>query len=290
MKSAPFTYTAPTGVEEAVSLLVEYGEDARPLAGGQSLMPLLALRMARPTCLVDLNGIDSLRTVRTDGELTIGAMTRQAVIERSAEIAGHCQLLVDATRLIGHFQIRSRGTLGGSIAHADPAAEYPAVALVLGAEAEVTGRSGPRRVAMADLFRSAWTTAIGADELLTAVHIPAPAPRTGHAIDEITRRPGDFALAGAAATVTVDQEGAVADVRVVVFGVADRPLRVPSIEAALLAGGDGRAVDALATEVAADLNPMGDVLASAAYRRRMAARLIASVVRTAGARATEGSG
>jgi aerobic carbon-monoxide dehydrogenase medium subunit len=183
MKPAPFDYHAPTSVSEAVELLSQFGDDAKVLAGGQSLVPMLALRLARFDHLVDLGRITELRQIeRSNGTLRVGAMVPQAAIERNPDVAAVSPLLARATPLIGHFQIRNRGTVGGSLAHADPAAEYPAVALALDVDLEVAGASGSRRVAAQDFFLSTWTTVLAPDELLVAINFPIWAGRVGFSI------------------------------------------------------------------------------------------------------------
>jgi carbon-monoxide dehydrogenase medium subunit len=177
VKPAPFALHVPTTLGEAADLLAEHGDDAKPLAGGQSLVPMLALRLTRFEHLVDLNGIAELRAISlSDGHLRIGAGARQAAVGRDAMVATHAPLLARATPLIGHFQIRNRGTIGGSIAHADPASEYPAAALALGAELEVTSARGVRKVRAEEFFTGTWTTILESDELLSAILVP---PRTG---------------------------------------------------------------------------------------------------------------
>jgi carbon-monoxide dehydrogenase medium subunit len=292
MKPAPFHYSAPEGLEEALVLLREYGDEARPLAGGQSLMPLMNLRMARFAEIVDLNRIASLESVSCDdGELIIGAMTRQAVIERDATIRRHSPLLSEATEHIAHFQIRNRGTIGGSLAHADPAAEYPTVALVLDAQVQVACVGGRRRLRMDDLVMSAYTTTLAPDELLVSVHVPDWGPRSGCAMHEISRRRGDFALIGGAAAIALGEDDRVHRARVALFGVADRPRRLGPLEEALIgAHPDHIDVASAAVEAIADLHPPSDVLATGAYRRQMAAPLAARVVSTAIGRARSRDG
>jgi carbon-monoxide dehydrogenase medium subunit len=289
MKPARFDYLAPTEVPEALALLAEHGDGARPLAGGQSLVPLLNLRMARFEKLVDLNRIAALREVRIeDGTLVVGAMVRQATVQTDAAIRRHSPLLSEATDFIGHFQIRTRGTLGGSIAHADPTAEYPAVALALDAEVEVLSATGPRRLTVDELLDSAYVTALEPTELLSAIRLSAWGPRSGFAIDEIARRRGDFALVGAVAAIELDEAGAITRGRVVLFGVAERPVRLRSLEAGLTGSRPGEEdLDAAAQDATAALAPADDALATGAYRKRMAPVLAARVVRAALTRAGE---
>jgi carbon-monoxide dehydrogenase medium subunit len=261
-------------------MLAEHADDAKLLAGGQSLIPLLALRLTRFNVLIDLNGVDGLSGVeRQNGSLSIGAMTRQADIAASQLVTEHVPLLAEATGLIGHFQIRNRGTIGGSLVHGDAAAEYPAVALALDFEFEMLGPQGSRRVPAAEFFLGFWTTAVAEDEILTAVHAPLGfASRRGHAIKEFARRHGDFALAGAVASIGVGDTGAVSDAAFAVFAAADRPLRLPGLEAAVV----GHLPDEIEIDIAADaavseLSPGDDIHASADFRRHLLRHLLADV-------------
>ena len=284
MKPAPFEYHSPTTPAEAVDLLSGLGDGAKVLAGGQSLVPMLALRLAVFEHLVDVRRVEGIRGIeRQNGTVRIGAGTTQAAIERSPEVAAAVPLLARATPLIGHFQIRNRGTLGGSLAHADPAAEYPAVALALDAELEILSAQGTRRVRAGDFFTGLWTTAVADDELLTAVTFPVWAGRGGFAVDEVARRHGDFALAGACVAVGLDGEGRVDRCGIGLFGLGPVPLRAPAAESAALglAAGDvdpvelGRAATADLAEVPADLHAPAD------YRRRVGAVTVARAWRRA---------
>ena len=280
MKPAPFDYVAPGRLEEALDLLAERQGAARALAGGQSLVPLLALRMARFDLLVDLGNVTELSGVKRDGdELVIGAMTRQAEIATDPLISQHAPLLTEATRLIGHFQIRNRGTIGGSIAHADPTAEYPAAALALDAELDVRGRDGARRIPMRDLIFGPYMTVLGPEELLVSVRIPIRDRRRGHAIKEIAKRPGDFALVGGAVHLILGDDDAIAHARVVLFGVGPKAIRLPALEDALT--GEAKAPDTFADtcrRAAAELTPPTDAQATGEYRRRVAGPLAARLV------------
>ncbi|HZM42182.1 MAG TPA: FAD binding domain-containing protein, partial [Acidimicrobiales bacterium] len=274
----------PTTPAEAVDLLSGLGDGAKVLAGGQSLVPMLALRLAVFEHLVDVRRVEGIRGIeRQNGTVRIGAGTTQAAIERSPEVAAAVPLLARATPLIGHFQIRNRGTLGGSLAHADPAAEYPAVALALDAELEILSAQGTRRVRAGDFFTGLWTTAVADDELLTAVTFPVWAGRGGFAVDEVARRHGDFALAGACVAVGLDGEGRVDRCGIGLFGLGPVPLRAPAAESAALglAAGDvdpvelGRAATADLAEVPDDLHAPAD------YRRRVGAVTVARAWRRA---------
>ena len=275
MKPAPFEYHAPDTVSDVVALLAEHGDEIKPLAGGQSLVPMLALRLTRFEHLVDLNRVDELDGIRRDnGTLTVGATTRQATIERS-ELAQTVPLLARAAPLIGHFQIRNRGTVGGSLAHADPAAELPAVALALDAQMEIATAAGRHTVPAADFFVGTWTTSLEPNELLTAVQFPVWDGRCRFVVDEVARRAGDFALAGVTTALQLDPGGTVQRAAIALFGMASTPVRAPTAETALI----GSQPDAAALREAAqlavrDLDPPDDVHASSTYRRSVGAHLV----------------
>jgi carbon-monoxide dehydrogenase medium subunit len=276
MKPPPFSYHAPSTVDEALRVLHEFGDDGKPLAGGQSLVPMLALRLTRFAHLVDLNDVHELSFVqRENGTVRIGAMTRQARVERDPLVHDHVQLLARATPLIGHFQIRNRGTIGGSIAHADPASEYPAVCQTLGAIMEVSRLGGSRLVAAADFFQSTWSADIGDEELLTAISFPVWDGRSGFAINEVARRHGDFAIAGACCAVSLDDDDRAIRAGISLFGVGSTPIDAEAAEAALL----GRQVSEIDTHelgrlAAATLDPPDDLHGTASYRRAVAAVLV----------------
>src|ERR1700759_4657438 len=235
MKLPPVEYEAPTTVAEAIDLLAEHLDDASVLAGGQSLIPLLALRLARPEVLIDINGVDELSGVSAeDGWVAIGAMTRECVAEESGTVAEAVPLLAAALPMIGHEAIRSRGTIGGSLAHADPAAELPAVALALDAEFVGRSQSGERVIPAAEWFEGYLATARRPDEILVEVRFPAAEPGSGVSFQEVARRHGDFAIAGLAASVALS-EGAISDVRLAFAGMSDVPVRAVAAED-LLAG------------------------------------------------------
>jgi carbon-monoxide dehydrogenase medium subunit len=262
VKPAPFEYHAPETVDDVVALLREHGDTAKVLGGGQSLMPMLALRLTRFDHIVDLNRVDSLTGVDADStQLRIGAMTRQRVLERDPRIAATAPLLAMAAPHIGHFQIRNRGTVGGSLAHADPASELPAVAMALDAEFTVSGRAIPA----ASFFVDTWTTVIADDELLTDIMFPVWTGDVRAAVHEVARRAGDFALAGAAVQVSM-AEGRVTRAAIALFGVASTPLRATDAERALVEGADEHEVAELALR---DADPTDDIHASATQRRRM---------------------
>lgn len=267
MKPPDFDYVAPTSIEDAVRSLA--GEpDAKVLAGGQSLIPLLAFRLAGPSLLVDLARIEELvGTSERDGTITIGAMTRQRRAEGDPLMIAGCPLLVESLKHVGHRQIRSRGTVGGSIVHADPAGELPAVLLALNGRVIVVGPKGRRTIQAADLFEGFLTTALEPDEILVEIELPRTGDSTGHAVVEIARRPGDFALCGAICQVERGPGGEVADARVALIGVGDRPVRAHTVEAAMIAG--AQPLEA-AAHAADGLSPLTDVHASADYRLHLA--------------------
>jgi carbon-monoxide dehydrogenase medium subunit len=287
VKPPPFEYVAPDTVDGVVAALGDAGEDAKVLAGGQSLLPLLSLRLARPSVLVDVGRVPGLDGIAVDGDhLLIGAMVTHARLGRDPEVTRRVPLLAEVAPLVAHAAVRNRGTLGGSLAHNDPAAEWPAVALMLGASVTAVGRGGRRSIAAADLFESYLTTTLASDEVLTEVRIPAAPARTGHAFGEVSRRRGDFALVGAGARVTLDDVGAVADARVVFIGVAGTAVldEQPGFDLAGRAP-SADALDEVARAAAARLDPHDDLHATAAYRRRLAATLARRALVTAAARA-----
>jgi aerobic carbon-monoxide dehydrogenase medium subunit len=274
MKPAPFEYHAPRSVSEATELLSGL-EEAKILAGGQSLIPILALRLTRFDHLVDLGRIDSLKgIVRTDGIVTVGAMTTHAEVGESEAIAVGVPLAARATPLIGHFQIRNRGTLGGSVAHGDPSAEYPAVAVALDANIVLEGPSGERRVAATDFFLATFTTSMAEDEILTAVEFPVWGTGSGFAAEEVARRHGDFALVGAMAGVQVDGSR-IKKAAIALFGVGGTPYRASAAEDSMI-GSSTDSVDltGIGRLAAADLDPPSDVHASGAYRREVGAVVV----------------
>ncbi|SEG81415.1 carbon-monoxide dehydrogenase medium subunit [Thermomonospora echinospora] len=278
MKPSAFDYHAPTSVAEAVSLLADLGEDAKPIAGGQSLVPMLALRLTALEHLVDLRRVSGLRGIeQRDGAVRIGAMTTQAVIGRSAEVARGVPLLARATPLIGHFQIRNRGTIGGSLAHADAAAEYPAVALALGAQLEAQSPRGRRTIPADRFFTGLWGTDLADDELLTAVAFPRWDGRCGFAIEEFARRSGDFAIAGAAVAVALDDGARIRRCGIGLFGLGPTPLRASAAEAALTRAGlaDVTAEDVGRTALADLESVPSDLHGSADYRRHVGAVVVA---------------
>jgi carbon-monoxide dehydrogenase medium subunit len=277
VKPAPFEYHAPDTVSDAVALLREFGDEAKVLAGGQSLVPIMALRLAQFDHVVDLNRVPELQGVeRQNGTLRVGAMTRQAVIEGDATVADAVPLMARATRFIGHFQIRNRGTLGGSLAHADPAAEYPALALTLDAEFEVANASGSRTVTASEFFVSTFMTALEADDVLTAVRFPVWNGRCGFAVKEVARRFGDFALTGAACALELDGDDRVIRAGIGMFAMGSTPLRARQAEAALTGTSVGDVdLEEIGRMAAGESEPPDDIHASAAYRRSVGAVVVA---------------
>lgn len=279
MKAPDFRYLKPKTLSECLSLLAEHGDLAQVLAGGQSLMPLLNLRLAAPAVLIDINGLSELSGIReTDGNITIGALERHEQIAQSPIVRQHLPLLADAAPHIAHVAIRARGTIGGSVALADPAAEWPACCLALGAEIELASTRGHRRVAAAEYFQGLYTTARQAYELVTAIHFPLAAPDAIHAFREISRRRGDFAIAGLALAARRTGE-TLHNVRLAFFGVSDRPILASNAMAAL----EGRPLGTDAIETAckalgAELSPPEDPAYPAAYKRQVAATLLARIL------------
>ena len=277
MKPATFDYHAPSSPEETVALLAELGEGAKILAGGQSLIPMLALRLAAFDHLVDIGRIGGLAGIEVAADaVTVGAGTIQVRIEADAELAAAVPLLSRATPWIGHFQIRNRGTLGGSLAHADPAAEYPAVALAMDAELETLSPRGRRRIAAADFFTGFWTTALEGDEMLVSVRFPRWTGRCGFAVREFARRHGDFAVAGAAVAVGLDADDRVERCGIALIGMGSAPVRASRAEAVLTGEKtplDGAEVGAMAV---APLDGIpSDTHGPAEYRRQVGAAMVA---------------
>jgi aerobic carbon-monoxide dehydrogenase medium subunit len=287
VKPVDFHLHRPGTCAEALGLLHEHADDVRVLAGGQSLVPLLNFRLARPEHVVDIGRIGSLAEVRcTPDDLVVGSMVRQAQAERSRAVISGSPLLAAALPNIAHPPIRHRGTVGGSLAHADPAAELPAVAMALDAVFAAASVRGEREIPAAEFFRGYLTTALDADELLTGIRFPKPAAGTGAAFLEVARRRGDFALVGAAVQVTLDDDGRIADARACFSGVSQVPHRCPEAERILL-GATARSPKVReAADAARDsMQPGGDLHASAAYRKDVSGTLLARGVAEAARRA-----
>ena len=265
-----FEYAVPESVEDALALLAEQGDQARVLAGGQSLIPILNYRLAKPHLVVDINSLPDPGIRLSGGRLRLGALVRYHQLEETPEVARHCPILAEAAALIGNVRVRSVGTVGGSLAHADPSAELPMVMAALEARLTVRGRDGAREVAASEFFAGTLTTALRAGELLTLIDVP-DMRGAGWAVEEFTRRAGDFAVVAVAALVRVDTRGRVDDVRLAYAGVADRPVRAPRAED-LLRGQEPTAERVAAAAGAARdaLRPPSDAFVSADYRSLLA--------------------
>jgi CO/xanthine dehydrogenase FAD-binding subunit len=276
MKPPSFDYEAPTALDEAVALLAANEYDAKLLAGGQSLMPLLNMRLTRPGLLIDLARIPGLDSIKEEGGvLTIGAMARQRAVELSPLVRERHPLLHAALLHVAHPQNRNQGTIGGSLAHADPAAELPALAVALDAEFEATGPGGKRSIPASEFFLTYLTTSLDGSEILTGVRFPALKPKSGWSFVEVARRHGDFALTGAIAVLTLDAAGRIGEARLALFAVGSTPLRASAAEALLV----GETPSALLFEKAAIAagdsieEPLSDVHASAEFRLSLAVTL-----------------
>lgn len=292
MKPAPFAYEAPRSLDDALEALGRHGDEAKLLAGGQSLIPVMNFRLARPAVLIDLNRLPDLGFIRVeDGALRIGALTRQSHLERDPTVREMAPLLAEAVPHIAHPQIRNRGTVGGTLAHADPAAEMPAVAVALGARFRCDGARGKRWVEADAFFHGLFATALQADEILTEIEIPASPPRTGTAFLEVSRRHGDYALAGVAATVTLGEDGRCSSARLVLMSVGDRPVVAADAES-LLAGErpGGETFEAAVDAVRSGIDPTGDIHASADFKRHLAGVLTRRALTIATERAGAGGG
>lgn len=286
MKPPPFEYHAVDTLDEAVSLLAEHGDDAKVLAGGQSLVPLLAIRLARPEHVIDINRIGDLAEIGNGEGVHLGAVVRQRQVERSDSVATSNPLLAAAIRLIGHAAIRNRGTVAGSIAHADPAAELPTVLIALDGTVDAVSRRGTRTIGAADLFAGFLSTSLEPDELLAHVHFPAWEPGAGAAFHEFSRRSGDFAIAGAAAVVTLDREGAIANTRIALSGMGATPIRAFGAERLLIGQRPGdQAWSAAAAEAVRDLEPPADIHGGSRYRAHLAQSLVRRALGEAASRA-----
>lgn len=281
MKPPSFEYVAPRTLDEALEALATSNGEAKILAGGQSLIPLLNFRLARPRLLVDLNRIPELGYIDDrDGGLAIGAMTRDAAVEREPLVRERMPLLDEAIRWVGHAAIRARGTVGGNLAHADPAAELPAVAVCLGAELTIAGPRGRRTLAAEDFFQGYLTTALQPDEILVDVWLPAVAPSTGQAWLEFARRHGDFALVGVAVSLTLDR-GEVSNACIVLTGVGGKPVRARAAETVLVGGQIEDRMTPAADAVRGAIDPDADIHASKEYRTHLAGVLTQRAIHTA---------
>ena len=276
MKMPPFEYACPTTISEAVQLLASRDGDAKALAGGQSLVPMMAFRIASPSLLVDLRKLKELREIRiTESGVTLGAMTRWRDIEDDKRLEKAHPLLKAAIEHVAHYQIRNRGTVGGSIAHADPAAEMPGIVVTCDAEIAVVGTSGSRTIKAGDFFQGPLMTALAADEIITEIRLPAWPAKRRWGFQEFARRRGDFAMAAAAVFYDQDGSGKATNAHVGVIGVADRPLRLASVEAVLNGAVIDEATIAKADAAAsAAVNPDDDIHGSGAYRKSLVGTMV----------------
>jgi CO/xanthine dehydrogenase FAD-binding subunit len=284
MKSAPFTYIAASSLDQALDLKAEYGDEARFLAGGQSLIPAMNFRLARPAVLIDINLLSELGGIdrSESGTIRVGAMTRYRALERDAGFLQACPLFADALPHIAHPQIRNRGTIGGNLAHADPASELPAVATAMRARMKIRSKQGERELAASEFFVDLLTTSLEAEEMLVEIAFPAPPARSGSCFLEMARRRGDFALAGVAAIVSLDEAGQCADVRLALCGVGETPVDASASAASLIGQRcTGKAIEAVAAEVREAITPPGSVHASADYQRHLAGVLTRRAITSA---------
>jgi carbon-monoxide dehydrogenase medium subunit len=286
MKLPPLEYACPATLSEAVALLASRDGDAKAIAGGQSLMPMMAFRIATPSLLVDLRKLSELRgiNIAADG-VRLGAMVRWRDIEDDQQLATAHPLLKAAVEHVAHYQIRNKGTVGGSVAHADPAAEMPGIVVTCDAEISVVGKSGVRVIAAADFFQGVLTTALQPDEIITEIKLPAWPARRRWGFQEFSRRRGDFAMAAAALFYDQDASGKAANAHVGIIGVGDLPVRLPEVEAVLNGNAIDEATIARAAEVtSATVNAQQDIHASAAYRRSLAGTMVERALQNAVAR------
>jgi carbon-monoxide dehydrogenase medium subunit/6-hydroxypseudooxynicotine dehydrogenase subunit alpha len=287
LKPPPFDYHDPETLEEALGLLAIHGEEGKVLAGGQSLVPLLNFRLAHPETLIDLNRIGSLKGIKREGGiLKIAAMTRQSTMEHSRLVAEHWPLLTEALSFVAHAQIRNRGTVGGSVAHADPAAELPVAFTALDARVTIASAKGSRTIPVSELFVTHLTTTVEPDELLTSIEVDPLPERSGHAFTEFARRHGDFALGGAAVQLSLDESGNCATCAIALLGAAAIPMRATQAEQSLIGSSLTESEMEAASQAAiADISPTGDIHGSADYRRDLCAVMVRRALAKAVARA-----
>jgi aerobic carbon-monoxide dehydrogenase medium subunit len=286
MKPAPFTYNRPESVAEAIKLLSTHKDDAKILAGGQSLVPMMNFRMARPEHLIDINRLDELNFHRVEkGELIIGALARHTTLRNSEVVRKACPLMADAYQHVSHGPIRNRGTLCGNLCHADPASEMPAVALVCDATLVLRSKKGERRVAAKDFFLGTYDTSTKSDELLTEVRIPVAPKGQVWSFQEVSIRKGDYAMAGVAVTLMI-AAGKIKEAAIAVCGVGSRATRLASVEAMLVgAASDSKTIAMAADAAAAAVNPQSDVTAEPAHRRDLVRTLVSRTLTEAIGRA-----
>jgi carbon-monoxide dehydrogenase medium subunit len=286
VKPSALEYHAPRAEEEVVGLLAEWGDDGKVLAGGQSLVPLLSLRLAAPAHIIDINRVPELDRMTIDGgELCIGALVRQADAEHSPVVRDACRVLSEALPHVAHVAIRNRGTVCGSLAHCDPAAEVPLIFATLGGTAVVRSVRGTRTISADDFFGGYLTSTVEPDEVLVELRLPADGPTLGRAFGEVSRRHGDFATVGVAISVRTDASGTITDASVGFGGVASTPCRLDAVEAVLHGTrGEPAAIEEACAIVRRDLDPVGDIHGSPEYRRDVAVELVRSVAAEAVAR------
>lgn len=288
MKPAPFEYHAPTSLEAALELKAEHGDEGKPLAGGQSLIPAMNFRVAQPSLLIDLNSVSELRHIsKPNGAVHLGSMTLQSSAERNSLIAEHVPLLHEAIPNIAHPQIRNRGTIGGSLAHADPASELPVVALALEARFRAQSKSGERWIEAKDFFAGLFATTLQPDELLVEIAFPSKTARTGYCFTEVARRHGDYAMAGLAAIVELDTNDKITAAKLVYLNVGDGPVDASRAAASLIGSTLNAAAFKEAGRIASheDMHPYGNVHATPEYQRHLSAVLTERALATATQRA-----
>jgi CO/xanthine dehydrogenase FAD-binding subunit len=274
VKPAPFKYARPETLEEATSVLAEHGDEAKVLAGGQSLIPLMNMRLARPGVLVDINHIPGLEGISRNGGLTIATNTRHASVLRSEEVRAYAPIVCEAMRHVGHVGIRTRGTFGGATAHADPASEIPTVLQALDAQITVQGPQGERTIGADAFFVSTFTTELEDDELVSGVELPYPLDHAAWSFHEVSRRHGDFALVGVAAVAELDGAGNVSRARIAISGVADTPVRATDAEDSLVGRPPAEGAEDAGRLAEQQLDPPADFHASSAYRSEVARALV----------------
>jgi carbon-monoxide dehydrogenase medium subunit len=279
VKPAPFKYSRPESLGDAIAVLEQHGDEAKILAGGQSLIPLMNMRLARPGVLVDINGIPGLEEISRNGGLSIGTNVRHAAVLRSPDVHAFAPILVEAMGHVGHVGIRSRGTLGGATAHADPASEIPAVLLALDAQITARGNGGERTIAADEFFVSTFETELEDDEIVTSIRLPYPTDAAAWSFHEVARRHGDFALVGVAAVAELDGSGNVSKARIALSGVAETPVRATQAEDALVGQSLADGADEAGRLAEQQLDPPADFHASSVYRSEVARALVTRALR-----------
>jgi aerobic carbon-monoxide dehydrogenase medium subunit len=288
MKPAPFRYVAARSLEHALQLKAEHGDEARFLAGGQSLVPTMNFRLTQPALLIDINPLGDLAGVKngTDGHVRIGALTRYRSLERDPATARKLPLVQEALPHIAHPQIRNRGTIGGNLAHADPASEMPAIVVALAGRLRAQSVKGDRWIEAADFFVGALTTALEVDEMLTEVELPVAPPRSGACFMEVSRRRGDFAIIGVACTVRLDEDGRCAEARIALCNAGDAPVLAREVSESLAGQPLGATeIGEAASRVQGEIDPGGSIHASKEFQRHLAAVLTTRALTTASERA-----